>query len=53
MLMKYNMSRNEHRFGMKVIQLVDFNGIGITKKDTRNGSRIKFVSSSTQRRSIG
>jgi len=35
MFIKDNMSRSEGRLGVKVIQLVTFNGIRVTNKDTR------------------
>jgi hypothetical protein len=47
MFMENNISRDEDRFGVKIIQLVTFNGIRITNKDTRYGSGIKLISSST------
>jgi hypothetical protein len=52
MFMKNNMPRDENTLGMKVVQLVTFNGIRIANKDTRYSPMIKFGSSASQERSI-
>ena len=42
--MEDNISRQENGLGFKIEQFISLDTIGITKKDTERGSRIKFRS---------
>jgi hypothetical protein len=45
--MENDISRDENRFSVEIIQLVTFNSIRVANKDTRYSLGIKFVPSSS------